>query len=59
MTSAIRCITCNVWVVPFGERDLGDMVLEHLRTVHAQPADFHPCEAHRLHPSVLTPEPVA
>lgn len=59
MTSAIRCIRCNVWLLPFGQVDLAEMVLEHLRTVHTRRAAVHPCEVHELHPSMVTPEPVA
>ena len=56
----IRCIRCNVWLVPFGQRDLGELVLEHLRTVHRQPPALHPCVADPRHPAYgYLPEPVA
>lgn len=55
----VRCIRCNVWLVPFGQRDLGELVLEHLHSVHRS-TDVHPCVADPRHPAYgWTPEPVA
>lgn len=59
MSRAIQCIACNVWLLPFGETDIAELVLEHLRNVHTRTAPIHPCEVYELHSSMLTPEPVA
>lgn len=58
MSASVRCLYCNVWLVPFGHGDLGVAVLDHLHTVHGQePTDTI---AHLSNPDwQRTPEPVA
>ena len=36
MRNQVRCLHCNVWIVAFGGRDLGTVVLDHLRELHGQ-----------------------
>lgn len=60
---AVRCIGCHIWLVPFGERDIADVVLEHLNTIHGDAtADVIRTDA-RMHPNHPShgylPEPVA
>ena len=36
MSSAVRCLRCEVLLAPFGGRDLATVVVDHLRNVHGQ-----------------------
>ena len=56
--TCVPCLACGVIIVPFGESDIGNLVLLHQRDVHGH--DIAPELVDRRHPCYgLIPEPVA
>jgi len=59
MSRHIEFRTCGVTLVGFGEHDLAELVVWHLRHIHpARVATLHVVDRAAGHPA-LTPEPVA
>lgn len=60
MNRHVACRTCGVTLVGFGDQDLAELVVWHLRHVHpARVTTLHVVARDVDHPSMLTPEPVA
>jgi len=60
MNRHIHCRTCDVILVGFGDHDLAELVVWHLRNIHpANVAELHIIERANAQPAMLVPEPVA
>lgn len=59
MSRHFECKTCGITLVGFGQYDLPELVVWHLRHVHrSEVATLHVVDRAAGHPA-LTPEPVA